>query len=305
MIEPIVYWAITILSMAMPVLALVLIACARRTMGLRWWLRVSIGMLLMTFCYQACVWAIYSIYLKYIIAVVALGLLIWAWINRSARGSVRFGWKAFALVVIALLFVGNGLLLRGHVHPGKEGLELQFPLRGGTYYVIQGGNSPIANFFHNRSYSQKYAVDIVKLNSSGARANGILPKNLNHYEIYGDTIFSPCDGTVLTAVDGRPESVPPSMIAEHPLGNGVIIDVGEDRLVVLAHMKPGSVLVSDGQHIQAGEPLGQAGNSGRSAEPHLHIMAVKRSSTDEVFRGEPLPMRFNKRFLTLNDIVRN
>jgi hypothetical protein len=305
MIEPIVYWVITILSIAMPLLSLALIASARRTTRLTWWLRVSIGILLMAFCYQACVWAIYSLYLKYVFVVLAAGFITWAWISRGARGNVRFGWQIFSFIIIAALFIGNGLLLRGHMPPKDQALGLPFPLRGGNYYVIQGGNSPVANFFHNRSRSQKYALDIVKLNSNGARANGLLPKSLDRYEIYGDTVFSPCDGTVITAVDGRPESVPPSMIADHPLGNGVIIDMGEDRLIVLAHMKPGSIMVSDRQEIKAGDPLGQVGNSGRSAEPHLHIMAVKRSHTDEVFRGEPLPMTFNNRFLTLNDIVRN
>lgn len=305
MLEPIVYWTITILSIVMPVFSLAIIGSARRTTGLKWWLRVLTGVLLMGFCYQASVWAIYSIYLKYVFVAAAAGMVAWAWINRGPKATVARRGKVISLSLITLLFIANGLVLRGHVPPRVPPLELEFPLSGGRYYIIQGGNSPVSNFFHIRNRSQYYAIDIVKLNANGARANGIIPRDLSRYAIYGDTVYSPAEGVVIAAVDGQKESVPPTMIADLALGNGVILAIGDNRRLVLAHMKPGSVLVRNGQRVEVGEPLGQVGNSGRSAEPHLHIMAVRNAQPDNIFSGEPLPIRFEGRFLSLNDVFRN
>lgn len=304
MIEPIVYWAIAVLSFLLPFVALVLIILAKRSSGLRWWLHVLVSILLLGFCYQAGVWAMYSIYLKYVFVAAGLALIIWSWPpshgSRSAvlRKLVWFG-------IVGLLVLANGLTLKGKFHPSESGIELEFPLRNGKFYVLQGGNSPISNFFHVRNSSQKYAVDIVRLNGFGARARGIIPSNLERYEVYGDTVFSPCEGVVVAAVDGLPESVPPTMKAEHALGNGVILAIGDNRRIMLAHLMPGSVTVRNGQRVLPGEPLGLVGNSGRSAEPHLHIMAVQNSEPKNFFSGKPLPMRFKGRFLSLNSVIRN
>ena len=75
---------------------------------------------------------------------------------------------------------------------------MNFPLHGGTFYVAQGGDAFWLNR-HHMSKSQRFALDIVALNWLGARAWGIYPAALEAYAIYGETVYSPCSGTVTAA----------------------------------------------------------------------------------------------------------
>jgi murein DD-endopeptidase MepM/ murein hydrolase activator NlpD len=47
----------------------------------------------------------------------------------------------------------------------------------------------------------------------------------------------------------------------------------------LCHLTEGSVAVTEGQPVSAGDVLGLVGNSGRSTEPHLHLHAVGPDGT--------------------------
>ena len=78
----------------------------------------------------------------------------------------------------------------------------------------------------------------------------------------------------------------------------------DDFMVLLAHLKRGSVTVQAGQSIAAGDIVGAVGNSGNSDEPHLHVHAQRRGAGALELGGEPLPMRFDGRYLVRNDRVR-
>ena len=86
-------------------------------------------------------------------------------------------------------------------------LDLAFPLRGGTFQVGQGGASRAVNY-HFSHPSQRYALDVLSLNRLGIRAQGIYPRQPQRYAIWGAEIVSPCDGVVMAAVDGFPDSHP-------------------------------------------------------------------------------------------------
>ncbi len=45
----------------------------------------------------------------------------------------------------------------------------------------------------------------------------------------------------------------------------------EDRDYVFMHLRRGSILVTPGQHVAAGDQLAQVGNTGASSGPHLHF----------------------------------
>jgi murein DD-endopeptidase MepM/ murein hydrolase activator NlpD len=45
----------------------------------------------------------------------------------------------------------------------------------------------------------------------------------------------------------------------------------EDRDYVFMHLRKGSIVVGAGQHVGAGQPLAQVGNTGSSSGPHLHF----------------------------------
>lgn len=59
-------------------------------------------------------------------------------------------------------------------------------------------------------------------------------------------------------------------------GNGVVIDHGDGWETQYCHMRQGSVIVSPGQQVETGTPLGLVGLSGRTQFPHLHI-SVRRN----------------------------
>lgn len=168
--------------------------------------------------------------------------------------------------------------------------------------VGHGGSNPILNY-HSEVRLQTYALDISQVNALGARARGMLPRQLDRYEIYGDTLYSPISGTVVAAVDGLPDLTPPEMDRTHLAGNHVWVRAG-NVYIVLAHLKNGSVRVRPGQTVSAGEPVGQVGNSGNTSEPHLHIHAVRiegEVSPDSLLNlGDPIPLLIEGRFLSRN-----
>jgi len=213
---------------------------------------------------------------------------------------VKFGWPALLgrvhLACVLLAPVPNALQGRSFPEPS---LALAFPLKNGLYYVGHGGSHPVVNY-HNVSPSQKYALDISKLNAVGVRAWGLQPSRLAAYAIYGDPLYSPCEGVVRSVVDGLPDHAPPAGDTNNPAGNHVEIQTGEHR-VFLAHMEKGSIAVKPGQRVQAGDLLGRVGNSGNTSEPHLHIHAVRGGQS--LFDGDGVPLTFNGRFLVRGDLV--
>nr|WP_245547589.1 M23 family metallopeptidase [Nocardia brevicatena] len=44
-------------------------------------------------------------------------------------------------------------------------------------------------------------------------------------------------------------------------------------MICLSHLRRGSVMVAEGQFVEAGERIGVVGNSGNPSESHLHIHA--------------------------------
>lgn len=209
---------------------------------------------------------------------------------------------AVTMVVLALAFATGlpGVLL-SRDYP-EEALHLRFPLQNGTYHVGQGGSSLAMNH-HFGIPAQKYALDIVKLNEWGVRAQGLLPKDLNSYEIFGDQLIAPCSGEVLSVQNELADQTPPQADPANLFGNHVILFC-EGYSILLAHMKKGSVQAQVGEQVEAGSVLGEVGNTGNTSEPHLHIHAVKgRFSEKEEVAGtaEGVPILFDGRFLIRND----
>ena len=72
-------------------------------------------------------------------------------------------------------------------------------------------------------------------------------------------------------------------------GNHVVIYAGYGLYAFYAHMRPGTIKVKPGDHVSAGEILGEVGNSGNSTEPHLHEHIVNRPS---FLAGQGVPYEF-------------
>ena len=63
------------------------------------------------------------------------------------------------------------------------------------------------------------------------------------------------------------------------LGNHVVLDLGNGTFAALAHLKRGSITVTKGQVVRAGQQLAECGNSGNSSEPHIHFQLMDTSRT--------------------------
>ena len=234
----------------------------------------------------------------------------------SRQAAAPTGWResltTFALGAVAL----GGLLVVGRLASERgtptETVDLDFPLRGGAYLVVNGGTGSLSNAHlttlgddprYRAWRGQSYGVDLVRVNGARARARGLLPSDPGAYRIFGDTVLAPCAGTVMRAEDGHPDQAPPQPDRAHMTGNHVMIAC-RGAWVLLAHLRRGSVLVKAGEAVNAGAPLGVVGNSGNSNEPHLHVHAQRPGPPGMPFGGAPLHVRFDGRFLARNAVVR-
>ena len=178
--------------------------------------------------------------------------------------------------------------------PQLTAVELAFPFRAGTYAVMQGGSNGATNpFHHGKILSQQLAVDWVKLNGWGSRANGLRPDHLNDYMIYGDTLLAPHDGFVSAICDTLPDNQPGVVDTVHTRGNFIQLDMLDSLSMLMAHLQPNQIFVSVGDTVIRGEPLGLIGNSGNTLEPHLHLSL-------STIHGLPVPMLVNGIYPVLN-----
>lgn len=264
------------------------------------WSSLLLGLSLGGFLYLYGTWVYLSFYLKYLFGAL---LLVAAFLNLLTRPGTASraipGWKravnsffsVFFLLAIVLYFTGT---------TGKpDKVALAFPFKPGKYFVLQGGKGLPTNVFHYGLRGAIYAMDIVKLNQYGGRANRIFSRRLEDYVIFGDTVYAPCDGLVAHAAGNYPDNVPPQM-NRHP--NQVLLET-PGYFVFLGHLKKGSVVVREGQYVKQGDPLGCVGNSGFSTEPHLHIQVHAKENGVPWYRGTPLYILFNGKGYLLNEVI--
>ncbi|WP_143307314.1 M23 family metallopeptidase [Chitinophaga vietnamensis] len=261
------------------------------------------GISLGIFLYLYGTWVYLSVFTKYIFGGIFLLLLIRWILIRPVPGTVPPSRrKRFANVTFTILVSVLNLLYFTGTTGSARTVELSFPFHRGQYFVLQGGKGLPTNLFHFSLRGAIYAMDIVKLNTWGGRANKVFSKDLHDYEIFGDTIYAPCDGRVLHAYGGNPDNTPPNMNRGPKNTNHVLLET--DRYYVfMGHMKMYSVLVHDGQQVLKGQPLGCVGNSGFSTEPHLHIQAHLKEPGIEWYKSRPLYIHFDGRGFLLNDVI--
>lgn len=300
-----VVWALVVAIVLLPAFTAWTLWRARGESASSVLLRAAVAIAGLGFFLLACNWSLLSVW-----AMPALGLAALACLVRPLR-------RAFALPAFVPLsgrqWLGEAswlvllVLFVAAIVPGLRGrypepaVDLVFPLTE-PWYVSHGGTSLLLNP-HATVRAQRYAIDVLGLNRLGARARGLLPRAPERYAAFGDPVLAPCDGEVLTAVDGLRDLAPPRRDPDRPAGNHLAIACG-DFTVVLAHLQRGSVIPAAGERVEAGQRIGRIGNSGNTSEPHLHLHAVHGRVTDPeqlLYGGDPAPMRFGGRFLVRHD----
>ena len=186
-----------------------------------------------------------------------------------------------------------------------DAVELALPFTG--RWLTQ--NSPASRVpSHGTAlFGTSHAIDFVPVGADGRSAPRTAAslfgtESPESFIGFGRPILSPVAGEVVTIHDGEPDHVarrsPLALIgyaftqsarvrggATAIAGNHVAIRV-PGAIVLLAHLRTGTVRVRAGQQVAVGEKLGECGNSGNSTEPHVHVQVS--ASLDRDAAGIPL-----------------
>ncbi|MFH1807540.1 MAG: M23 family metallopeptidase, partial [Pseudomonadota bacterium] len=153
---------------------------------------------------------------------------------------------------------------------------------------------------HRRWYTRShFAWDLMMLDDADGLQQG--KTELAQYRAFGRTVLAPADGTVVLARDDFPDN-PPGIVGAPEASNFLLLDHGAGEFSKLAHLRQGSLRVSPGQRVQAGQVLAQVGNSGRSDAPHLHLH-FQRTTLDgdgRVLDEQPVPVALSDYLSTSN-----
>lgn len=292
---------------ALPVIFSLWLGFGKQVSRLHWlFLVILVG----TYCWALWtlgLWFWFHTDLKWMVPVLVVGAMVMSLRNLKDLPTLPPR-KVGPLLNLGILFIIGGLftlqalaVLGGSVPP-RGAIDVAFPLEGGRFVVGHGGDSPIINY-HNAYKSQAYALDILGLNASSRRADSVFPEDLEDYAVYGARIVSPCNGHVVQTDDGHENQIPgiPNE-PDYPAGNHVVISC-HNLNILLAHMQPGSLKVSEGDIVETGDLVGLVGNSGNTSEPHLHVHAEQGGTDAPILKGKGVALTFDGRFLVRNDIV--
>lgn len=151
------------------------------------------------------------------------------------------------------------------------------------------GGDEISTNYHAMAPDQRCAYDLL------VEPAGHGSEVLEDYGCYNTPVVAPVSARVHDAVDGAPDHVPGevSMDYENPAGNHIVLQLETGTYLLIAHLKPGSVLVSEGDEVSEGETIGACGNSGNTSEPHIHIHHQRQDPKDRPLNfSEGLPLYF-------------
>lgn len=296
-----IYWYV-ILTLFLPLLALFNLVKQQSANTYNWWSSVFLLILIVLFIYQTGAWPYLGFNWRFIIVLV-LGIFVLLIFRKRIKSKTQITKSkqnalSAVLTIFILLFTYTNIEVVLGGYNKEQAVDLTFPLQNGSYAVMQGGDSEIGNAVHRYQTPDSYALDIVKLNEHKRRGTKLFSKHISDYTIYGDTIYSPCDGTIITYRDGVDENIPPTTNSKVRGGNHIVIKNGEVKILI-CHMQKNSIQPQKGDTVKTGEVIGLVGNTGFSIEPHLHIQAY------QTFNGvnKMVPIRFNGRFLNMNDII--
>lgn len=299
---------IGILYIAIPLFLTAIIAIKRQPNRFHFIITALTYACIIAYFWLTARWEVVGIYFRTALPLLFFGALLIGFIRIGKPRKNQKGFRlsldtGIYLLLLVTFSVLNVWALKGYICPSNP-IDLASPFRKNKQIVLSGGNSPLING-HGSIRPQKYAVDFAGLNKSGMRAVTVAGgPRLNDYEIYEESLYSPCEGIVAAVVDEYDDLIPPSRDLTHVAGNYILIECRGIE-ILLAHLKKGSIRVHTGDRVSTATLLAQVGNSGNSTEPHLHMHVEKGGRTHAILNSEGMPFTVNKQFLVRGDILRN
>lgn len=179
-------------------------------------------------------------------------------------------------------------------------LPFRLPFRG-QWLVTQGHDGE-----HTHQGPWRHGLDFEGRGPDGKtfRGDGAA---LRDYYCYGLPVVAAGMGTVAKVVDGIEDNPPGQVNTDDRWGNAVVLAHGPALYTVYAHLKPGTIVVKQGELVAAGAELARCGSSGRSPAPHLHFQAqrtaVLGSPTLAVSFGDVVSEQPGETESTLDNLV--
>ena len=232
-------------------------------------------------------------------AIIAVLVVVFCYRRQLHQDWFPVGWfwnsVAFAFLLGCVVWGDMWLGATADAH-----IDIDSPIKGTPYYVVQGGNNRLTNH-HHRDPVQRHAVDMVVIGDGGKRASSFYPSELSGYYSFNFPLNAPCAGVVKAVFNRLDDLQPGHMDAQNIAGNHVLIAC-DKFFVLLAHLKKEpNPLLKIGDNVELGQLVGHIGNTGNSTEPHLHMhVVIGANETDAAYplSGVGVPFTINNRKMT-------
>jgi len=146
---------------------------------------------------------------------------------------------------------------------GEACCEISLPFSG-DWTVWQGFDG---QWTHRGQWQHAYDF-VIQRNGKTHATDG---QRLGDFYAWGKPVLSPCRGRVIKVVSNLPDNPPGHVNGQHNWGNLIILETMAGWYVEISHFAQHSIEVSEGQWLEPGAQIGLCGNSGYSAQPHIHI----------------------------------
>ncbi|MFB7497004.1 M23 family metallopeptidase [Streptomyces sp. NPDC056161] len=234
----------------------------------------------------------------------------------NGQGLGPLWWAGVALLLVGMVM--RWVLVRAQrPPPGRVPVRVGVPVAG-RWEAANGPATKIPS--HTHSHAQTYAIDLIhRPRASGGESEtpAVAPefaavwppvRRPERYPAFGRPVPAPGDGRVVAAVGGHRDHLTRTSLPGfaylgvegfvrtlgrrgHLFGNHLVLDLGDGVYACFAHLRRGSLRVSVGDRVSAGQRLADCGNSGNSSEPHLHFQLM--DGPDPVTaRGVPFEWRY-------------
>ncbi|MFC7280125.1 M23 family metallopeptidase [Paractinoplanes rhizophilus] len=168
-----------------------------------------------------------------------------------------------------------------------EPLLVEPPVRGRWRALNSPASRVPSHGLH--AYGQTYAIDLVFDPPGFSRPRGF--RRAAEFPGFGRPVLAAAPGRVVRVSqwqrDHRSRTSLPALLyllaegmvreflgAGRVVGNHIVVDLGDGRYALYAHLRRHSATVRPGDRVVAGQELARCGNSGNSSEPHLHFQLM-------------------------------